>query len=329
MTPRSPRKENSLIDRFGRPINGVRVSLNPSSECNYHCVFCHNEGIYEPPERLMKPDEVERIVRILNRYSVDYVKLTGGEPLLRPDIVEIISRLNRISLREISLTTNGTRLSILAESLKGAGLKRVNISLPSLKEDRYSFITGTKRLQLTLEAVHAAIRSGLTPLKVNMVILKGVNDDEIADVIGFVGRLAVGDEVILQLIELVEEGGTHPDIYDKFHIDLSSIEEMLKEKSLKEIVRKLHLRHRYLQPNGAWVEVVKPMHNSAFCMGDNRIRITYDGKFKPCLLRHDNHVDFLQAMRGGTSDEGLVSLFRKAVQLREPFFEPEITSRAP
>ena len=322
-------KDEVLIDRFGRPVTGVRVSLNPSSGCNYRCVFCHNEGIYESPENLMKPEEVEHIIRILYQFGVKFVKITGGEPLLRPDMVEIVERLGRLPLRELSLTTNGTRLSNLAEPLKKAGLKRVNISLHSLKEKTYNFITGATRFKPTLDAIQAALIAGLTPVKLNMVVLKNVNDDEIDDVIRFVGELGGGEKVILQLIELVMEGDADAQFYKMFHADLSEVEESLRKRAVKETVRDLHFRHRYLQPNGVWVEVVKPMHNSTFCMGDHRIRITYDGKFKPCLLRHDNHVDFLQAMRNGVSDDKLADLFRLAVQLREPFFKPAITSKTP
>lgn len=317
-----------LTDRFGRPVTGVRISIAPSVGCNYNCVFCHSEGIHEATENIMKPEEVERIVRIINKLGVSYVKFTGGEPLLRPDIVEIVRRLSRLPLKELSLTTNGTKLPRLAESLRKAGLDRVNISLHSLKEERYNFITGSNRFRQTLEAIQASIKTGLTPVKLNMVVMKGVNDDEIDTAIRFVGEMGKGEEVVLQLIELVKEGDVDAQFYDRFHADLSNVEESLMRTSLKETVRDLHFRRRYLLPNGAWVEVVKPMHNSTFCMGDNRIRITYDGKFKPCLLRHDNHVDFLQAMRNGGSDVDLANLFRLAVQLREPFFKPAITTEA-
>lgn len=317
-------KNGVLIDRYGRPVIGVRISVNASFQCNYSCIFCHNEGITGKPEEMMKPEEIERIVKVLKSFGVNYVKLTGGEPLLRPDILEIVKRLGAYHLRELSMTTNGTRLYELAEPLKKAGLHRVNISLHSLKEGKYNFITGSTRLQTTLDAIRAAVDAGLTPVKLNVVILKGINDDEVDDLIRFAETLGGGENIIVQLIELVMEGASNSHFYKRFHTDLLPIEEALKKRAVKEVIRALHFRHRYLQPNGVWVEVVRPMHNSVFCMGDNRIRITHDGKFKPCLLRDDNHVDFLTPMRNGASDKDLANLFRLAVHLREPYFKPSL-----
>lgn len=309
-----------LIDRFGRPVTGVRISLTSSSGCNFRCVFCHSEGIYEEPE-LMTANEIERIMRVLCSFGVDAVKLTGGEPMLRPDIVEIVAKLRQLPLEEISMTTNGTRLVKLAKPLKEAGLSRVNISLHSSKKERFMLVTQTTRFEETLDAVAEAAAAGLTPVKLNMVVLRGVNHDEIEDMISLAAELGGGDRVILQLIELVSEGEAEKNsYYQTFHYDLADIERSLKKRAVRETVRDLHFRHRYLLSNGLWVEVVKPMHNTVFCMGNNRMRITYDGKFKPCLLRQDNHVDFLPAMRAGATDGELAQRFLRAVEAREPYF---------
>ena len=310
-----------LFDRFGRPVTGVRISLNPSSLCNFNCIFCHSEGIFEEPKDTMTADEIQRITKILTRFGVDAVKLTGGEPMLRRDIVDVVQKLGELPLRELSLTTNGTRLVELADVLKDKGLDRVNISLHSLREERFNFITGVARLSYTLEAIRRAVEVGLTPVKLNVVVMKGVNEDEVDDIINFASSLGGGEKAKVQFIELVAEGSASSSFYSEFHADLSTMEERFKRIAVEGRVRQLHLRHQYLLPNGVWVEVVKPMHNSAFCMADNRIRITYNGQFKPCLLREDNHVDFLSAMRNGADDEALAEMFRKAVWLREPFFK--------
>jgi cyclic pyranopterin phosphate synthase len=156
------------------------------------------------------------------------------------------------------------------------------------------------------------------PLKLNMTLLKNLNDDEVNDMVGFVEGLGRDDgEVILQIIELVD---TNPAFYNEYHCDLEPIEDDLRKRAVTSYRRGTHNRPRYILHNGVTVEVVRPMHNSSFCMKNNRMRITHDGKFKPCLLRDDNHLDFLTKMRAGASDDEIAQLYRQAVLLREPFF---------
>jgi len=278
------------------------------------------EGIKSSSPESMTADEIQRTVRILSRFGVDAVKLTGGEPMLRRDIIEIVRKLRALDLREISMTTNGTLLSKLAEQLHDAGLSRVNVSLHSLRRDRFRFIVGVDGYDEARSAVSAAIQAKLLPVKLNMTLLKNVNDDEIDEMIDFAHRTGGNGEVVLQLIELVV---TDPMFYSKYHCELAPIEERLKTQAIAAYRRGLHNRPRYVLPNGVTVEVVRPMHNSEFCMKNNRIRITYDGKFKPCLLRDDNHVDFLTRMRAGASDEEIGEIFKRAVQVREPFFKSQ------
>ncbi|MFN3621307.1 MAG: GTP 3',8-cyclase MoaA, partial [Nitrososphaerales archaeon] len=312
-----------LFDRFGRPVTGVRISLNPSSLCNFNCIFCHSEGIFEEPKDMMTASEIQRIAKVLTKFGVRVVKLTGGEPMLRRDVLDVVQKLGELPLKELSMTTNGTRLVELAADLKDLGLDRVNISLHSLREERFNFITKAAKFDYTLKAVRRAVEVGLTPVKLNVVVMKGVNEDEVEDFIEYAASLGGGEKAKVQFIELVQEGSAVSTFYRTFHVDLTTLEQRFKSIAVEERVRQLHLRHQFLLPNGVWVEVVKPMHNSAFCMANNRIRITYNGQFKPCLLREDNHVDFLIAMRNGADDEALAELFKKAVWLREPFFKPK------
>ena len=267
---------------------------------------------------MMTPDEIQRVVRVLHGFGVNAVKLTGGEPMLRQDIIEIVEKLKAVGLHEISMTTNGTRFSELAGALHDAGLSRVNISLHSLRKDRFQSIAGVDGYDQAMSAVSAAIAAKLLPVKLNVTMMKNVNDDEIDDVIRFVHRSGGNGEVVLQLIELVV---TDPAFYEKYHCDLAPIEERLKSQAVAVYRRGMHNRPRYILPNGVTVEVVRPMHNSEFCMKNNRIRITHDGKFKPCLLRDDNHVDFLTRMRAGATDDEIADLFKVAVLVREPFFK--------
>lgn len=311
-----------LLDRWGRPVIGVRISVNHASHCNFSCVFCHREGIPESTE-VMTPGEIERIVAVMKRFGVDKVKITGGEPMLRKDIVEIVSRMKKHDIREISMTTNGTLLDQRARELRRAGLDRVNISLHSLRKERYSHITGAQKLEETLATISSAAEAGLTPVKLNVVVMKEVNEDEIDEMIAFTGKVGGGEKVVLQLIELVEEGEAESQFFKDYFYDLAEVERKLEERAILVTTRKMHNRRRYHLQNGVVVEVVPPMDNCEFCMGNDRMRITHDGDFKPCLLRTDNQVNFLKAMRNGCTDEELEELFKKAVLLREPFFKPE------
>ncbi len=310
-----------VYDRFGRPVKGVRISLNSSSHCNFNCIFCHKEGIYSPPN-YMTATEIGRIIRVLTRFGIEYAKLTGGEPLLRSDIVEIVREVKDAGIKELSMTTNGTRLPTLAHELKENGLDRINISLHSLKRDRFRFITGVNMLDNTFKAIQESIDAKLNPVKLNVVVLKGVNDDEIHDLIEYSYSLGGRETNVLQLIELLK---VDQEFYQKYHFDLNIIEKEISKIAIKVRYRRLQNRPVYYLKNGVQVEFVKPMYNHAFCMGGDRIRITYDGKFKPCLMRTDNHVDFLEAMRSGASDEELAQIFLKAVSLREPFFKTEVS----
>lgn len=309
-----------IYDRFGRPINGARISLNSADTCNFNCVFCHREGIYTN-DILMRPEDIGRVTKILCRYGVKYVKITGGEPMLRPDILEIIQTIKQAGIDYISMTTNGTRLAKLAYDLKHAGLDRVNISLHSLRRDRFKLITNIDRHEETLKAIENSIDANLTPVKLNVVLLRNINDDEIHNLIQYSKELGGSKTNILQFIELLN---VNDDFYNKFHVDPSIIIRSIKEMIINVRYRKLQNRPVYTLKNGVQIEIVKPMYNHAFCMGSDRIRITHDGKFKPCLMRNDNLVDFLSAIRKGADDEELAKLFLEAVMRREPYFKEEI-----
>ncbi len=286
------------------------------------------EGVYEDTDTMMTPEEIERVMRILKKFDIKSVKLTGGEPMLRNDIVEIIERLHNLGFEDISMTTNGTRFPQLAKRLRDAGLNRVNISLHSINARKFCWIVGAeladgeKRLQHTIEAIKAALDAGIEVVKLNVVIMKGINEDEVDDMVKFVKDIG-HENCILQLIELVHEGDVRDsEFFQKYYYDLGPIEDAIKKRAIKYVTRKLQMRRQYLLPENVWVEFVRPMRNCDFCMNDSRIRITHDGKFKPCLMRNDNYVDFLTPMRNGTSDEELERLFLRAVYLREPFWKP-------
>jgi cyclic pyranopterin phosphate synthase len=290
-----------LRDPYNRPVSNLRVSLTP--KCNLSCIYCHKEGELSPQAQL-SAEEIAEILRVAATFEIRSVKFTGGEPLLRPDLLEIVRSVPEGM--ESSLTTNGTLLAGLASGLREAGLRRVNVSLDSLNPDTYKKITGTDRLADVLEGITAAVDAGLTPVKLNMVVLRGVNDAEIDDFLAYVRG---NRNLILQLIELMQFNDCN------HHDDLRGLEDALASRSKQIITRRMHHRKKFCL-DGAEVEVVRPLHNTEFCAFCNRLRVTSDGKLKPCLLRTDNHID-IRGKKGAELEE----LFLRAVALREPFFK--------
>lgn len=289
----------------------MRISL--TQRCNFDCFFCHHEGEHDSGQELTA-DEIEEIIKITSDQGIRYVKLTGGEPLIRDDIVEIVRRIKPY-VEEVSMTTNASRLSEKACQLKEAGLDRVNISLHSLDPVEFKEITGRDKKEVVKAGIREAIMCGLTPVKINMVVMKGLNHNEIHKFIEFSSETSA----ILQLIEFqeLEDGVKH---YDKYHFDLVPMEKMLSDRSKDIVEREMHRRKIYHLENGAQVEIVRPMHNTTFCRHCTRLRVSSDGKLKPCLMREDNHVPFVSLMRNGATQGELIEAFMEAVNRREPFW---------
>ncbi|HNX18095.1 MAG TPA: GTP 3',8-cyclase MoaA [Methanoregula sp.] len=291
----------ALKDSYGRPVTNLRISL--TSRCNLSCIYCHAEG-EKNPESEMRSDEIIAIMETAAKFGIRNIKFTGGEPLIRPDILDVIRAVPKGI--ECSITTNGILLSEMAADLKAAGLRRVNVSLDSLNPETYKKITGSDRLGEVLAGIDAALEVGLTPVKLNMVVLFGINDMELDD---FLDYIRGNRNLVLQLIELMHFNNC------EFHEDLSSVENDLAARSEQILTRRMHHRKKYCL-DGAEVEIVRPLHNTEFCSFCNRLRVTSDGKLKPCLLRTDNHV----TIRGKKGEE-LEALFQEAVARREPFFK--------
>jgi len=305
----------SLTDNCGRPLLNLRISI--TQQCNNRCVYCHREGEVQKANlsaELMSVEEIVRISKTAVSLGIARIKLTGGEPLMRKDLPEIISGIAAVpGLKDLSLTTNGLLLSNVAKELRSCGLRRVNISVPTLNAETYRKLAGGK-LTDALAGVKAAVEAGFCPVKLNMVILKNVNVSDVPDMIEYARQTGT----VLQLIELdpinVSDG-----YYLIHHRSLDELEQMLREKA--ETIEKrqfMHNRLIYHLPN-VTVEVVHPIENSDFCMHCTRMRITSDGKLKPCLMRNDNLTDILIPIRQGASDEQLKQLFMKANLLREPY----------
>jgi cyclic pyranopterin phosphate synthase len=298
-----------MIDPYNRKIIGLRISI--TQRCNLNCKYCHHEG-EEKSYNEMKCEEIIRIIKIAKKLDIKRVKFTGGEPLIREDIGEIIKKTIDMGLEDVAITTNGSLLNNKIEELSKAGLRRLNISIPSLNPHVYYYITGGNLLDV-ISGVYNAIRKGMS-IKINTVVMKGINDNEIHKFIDFVSSLRCS----LQLIEL-EKLNLDDNFFEEYYIDLSFIEKILKNLAEEVIIREDMNDRKIYIINGVPIEIVRPT-NTNFCKKCSRIRITSDGKIKPCLMRSDNLVDILTPMRNGASDEEIEELFKKAIMLRAPYY---------
>jgi len=302
-----------ICDNYERPVLNLRVSV--TQKCDKHCPYCHREGETNP-STVMTVEEIIHIVQIAISLGISRVKLTGGEPLLRKEIVEIVRGINGLEgLTDLSMTTNGTYMKGLAKDLKKAGLNRVNVSLPTLDPNVYNNLMGGD-LQDAIEGVKAAVEAGLHPVKLNMLVLKNVNDGEINKLIQFAAQTGT----ILQLIEL-EPINLSKKYYERYHLSLDEIEQKLKKLASETRIRKYMQKRRvYVLPK-VNVELIRPIENTEFCANCTRIRVTSDGKLKPCLMRKDNLVDILTPLRNGADDKKLTEIFIDAVKKREPYYK--------
>ncbi len=303
-----------LVDPFGRLVSSLRVSV--TQRCDLACFFCHREGEHDSRGE-MTPGEIGRIIEVASELGVSKVKVTGGEPLMRGDIVEVIQLISP-HVREVSMTTNALELPAKAEALKEAGLRRVNISLHSLKRESVKKIAGVDCLDRVLAGIRAADEAGLKPIKLNFVVMKGLNSGEIPDML----RLSAETGAILQLIEYQKlERGVER--WGDLYYDLTPLEKAWDKEAVKVEEQVMHRRKRYTLSDGATVEIVRPIHNTVFCANCNRLRLTSDGRLKPCLMRGDNHVPLVQLLRRGASKEELVDAFRLATSRRAPYWSED------
>jgi len=303
-----------LTDSCGRPLLNLRISI--TQRCNFGCDYCHKEG--EGCSRgeceEMTAEEIVRVAGIAVSLDISRIKLTGGEPLMREDLCDIAQGIAAIPrLKDLSMTTNGSLLASEAEKLHACGLRRVNISLPTLNPEAYMNLTDGN-LENTLEGIKAAVKAGFNPVKLNMVVLKGINVKDVPTMMDFARQTGT----ILQLIEL-DPVNVDDEYFSAYHKVLDEYEEMLKQKATSIETRKfMHNRHVYRLPD-VTVEIVHPTENREFCAHCTRLRVTSNGMLKTCLMRNDNLIDILTPLRNGANDEELKKLFLRANQIREPY----------
>ena len=306
-----------LEDEFGREVTGVRISL--TDRCNFDCVYCHNEGLgdtrgpMDPRENEMSTDDVVRFLEVCEEFGVRKAKFTGGEPMLRDDLEEIVARTP--DSIETSLTTNGTFLPGRAEALVDAGLERVNVSQDALDPEAFREVTKSGAYDDVIEGVLAAVDAGLDPVKLNMVVFEATA----GYVPEMVDHVAENEGLQLQLIEYMPELAGRPE----WAIDIGRVHDWLAERADRVERRDMHHRTRYFvgsdasggASEGGMVEIVDPVENPEFCANCHRVRVTHEGYLKGCLNRNDD----LKPMGEMTKPE-IREAFRETVADRVPYY---------
>lgn len=299
-----------LIDQHNRRLNYLRVSV--TDRCNLQCLYCTPAGITAKlrHEDILTYEEIFRLARIAVDLGIEKIRLTGGEPLVRKGIYEFIPRLAALpGLKDISLTTNGIFLKDNIEKIRSSGIKRINVSLDTLRRDRYEKITGYDGFQQVWEGIELAKKLEFQPIKINMVPIMGLNDDEILDF----ARLSLLHPYYIRFIEYMPIGIAGPDA-PLDHVPNSLIKDQLS--SLGKLVRIPKTAYdgpaERFKIEGALGEIgfISPRTNH-FCHVCNRLRLTASGHLRPCLLSN-KHEDLKAPMRSGASDSELTRIFLNA-----------------
>jgi len=301
-----------LLDTFRRKINYLRISI--TDRCNLRCTYCMpEEGIPLIPHReILTYEELLRVIRIFAEEGISKVRLTGGEPLVRKGIVDFISNISRIrAIQDLSLTTNGILLKEYAQGLRAAGLRRVNISLDSLNQERFCQITRRNDFEKVWAGIEEALQAGLSPIKINMVAIQGLNDDEIESF----ARLTFRFPLTIRYIEYMPSGNgkewSESDI-----LTIPQIQSHLERvgKLIPVPMDRWDGPARRFRFEGALGEVglIGPV-SSHFCGDCNRLRLTPDGKIRTCLFS-DDEIDIKEILRRGGSDRDLRERLLVALQ---------------
>ncbi len=290
-----------LIDSFGRHIDYVRLSV--TDRCDLRCVYCMPEGFndYETPDHWLSFDEIERVIAVFGKLGVSRIRLTGGEPLVRKGMPELAARIAKLKgVDDLSLSTNAVQLSKHAVSLHEAGISRINVSLDSLNADRFKAITKGK-LEKVIKGLMAAKAAGLSPIKINMVVMKGVNDDEVEDMVDF----CIEHDFTLRFIETMPMGDTGAEAADRY-VNLQEVRARLEQRfDLIPGVMPGGGPARYVQVAGTEVRIgfITPI-SQHFCETCNRVRLSAEGTLYMCLGQNDK-LELRPLLRSGISDEGL------------------------
>ncbi len=314
--------QNKIIDQMKRPLRDLRISV--TDKCNFRCRYCMPEEIFGPDypflqrEQLLSFEEMERLVRIFVSLGVEKIRITGGEPLLRRDLPALIEKIRKIEgVQDIAMTTNGSLLPKFAESLKNAGLDRVTVSLDSLDDERFGRMNGRGyKVKQVLEGIEAAKAAGF-PVKVNMVVQKGVNDQDVMPM----ARYFRGTGHILRFIEFMDVGNSNGWKLDQVLSAREIIDMINREMPLEPVnpnyFGEVASRYRY---KGTDEEIgIIASVTQAFCSTCTRARISAEGKLYTCLFATEGH-DLRDPLRSGESDDDIMKRIEEIWQLREDHY---------
>jgi cyclic pyranopterin phosphate synthase len=302
----------ALIDPFGRRIEYVRLSV--TDKCNLRCFYCMPKGFrdFEQPEHWLSYDEIERVIKAFTELGVARIRLTGGEPLVRKNIAQLAQRLTALpGLNDLSLSTNAMLLDKQADDLHHAGVTRINVSLDTLDPKKFREITGGE-LQPVLDGLIAAKQAGFSPIKINMVAMKGVNDDEFEDMV----RFCLQHDFTLRLIETMPMGATGDDATDHY-LDLQTVKQTLAENfEFIPGVMPGGGPARYVQVKNTSLRIgfITPI-SQHFCESCNRVRLSVDGTLYLCLGQ-ENKVELRPLLRDGISHAELKKVLFDAIALK-------------
>jgi len=297
-----------LIDSFGRVHKDLRISV--TDRCNFRCTYCMPaEGLdWVPRDELLTFEEIERVARLsVEQFGIESIRITGGEPTVRARLPVLIKKLSQLPV-DLSMTTNGATLRVLSEGLVSAGLKRINISLDSLQPERFTELTLRDNLPQVLDGIEAAVEAGLDPVKVNVVVMAGVNDDEIVDFARF-GR---EKGVTVRFIEFMpldaSEGWTNSQVVTQAQI----VAEINSEFPLESAERTSAPATRFFYKDGGGEIGVVASVTQQFCDTCDRVRLTADGQFRNCLFSVDE-FDLKGLLRSGAEDKEVAEALKKVV----------------
>jgi len=298
-----------LVDSNGRIARKLRISV--TDRCNFHCQFCMPKTpVWLPRSEILTFEEIHRVVSVLTGIGVEKIRLSGGEPLMRQDIEKLVEMLAGVpGIRSLSMTTNGFLLADKAKVLRKAGLKSVTVSLHSLKPERFSQITGGGVYEKVVAGIRAAKENGFKPLRVNAVVIRGCNEDEIVDL----ASLAISGDLTVRFIEYMPFDGQR----------LWGMEKVVSGKEIIERIREQYELIPVPRENGSTAKVYKFANGvgeigvitsitEPFCSDCDRIRLSADGKIVPCLFDKAGY-DLRPLLRGGASDETLSNFMRDSV----------------
>lgn len=300
------------MDQFERVINYLRISV--TDRCNLRCRYCVDSATgFIAHEEVLRYEEIIRFVKIVAGLGVSKIRVTGGEPLVKKGIPFLLTEINRIEgIEDVGLTTNGVYLGRMVQDLKAAGLKRVNISLDSLKKERFSYITGVDAFDEVLMGIEASVRAGMHPVKINTVIIKGFNDDEILDF----AKFAIDRGIEVRFIEFMPFGEWT--LWDGTRIVPSAvIEDLIRNTYKLEAVSNNSrgpAKMFSIGDNCAKIGFISPV-STHICAQCNRIRLTSGGMIRPCLFS-DTEYDVKRLLRSGADDEEIAQLVQGIVRAK-------------